>query len=77
MSLGFTPKETKMLMQGGENYEREHMTLVLSVSTTWLLEILSIAGSEIPLYDIKWNFEVLSKIFRIYGVEPPKLPDSL
>jgi len=77
MSLGFTPKETKMLMQGRENYEREHMTLVLSVSTTWLLEILSIAGSEIPLYDIKWNFEVLSKIFRIYGVEPPKLPDSL
>lgn len=75
MSLGFTPEETELLLQGREDYEREHMVLVLSVSTTWLLEILSIARTEIPLYDIKWNFEVLSSMFKIHGVKPPEQPD--
>jgi len=75
MSLGFTPKETELLMQGRENYEKEHMTLVLSLSITWLLEILLIGRTEIPLYDIKWNFDVLKKVLKFYGAEPPSMPD--
>lgn len=75
MDLGQTPEETEQLLQNKEEIEKASMIRVLALSTTWLLEILFIGKSEIPLYDIKWNFKVLSKIFRFYGVEPPNLPD--
>lgn len=75
MSLGSTPEETEKLLEGHDNFEKENMTLVLSLSTTWLIEILFIGRSEIPLYDVKWNFDVLKRIYSVYGVEPPKLPD--
>lgn len=74
MTLGNTPEETEQLFQGRKNHEKEHMTLVLTLSTTWLLEILFIGRYEIPLYDVKWNFEVLKRIYKCYRVESPKLP---
>lgn len=74
MALGNTPEETEQLFQGRKNHEKEHMTLVLTLSTTWLLETLFIGRYEIPLYDVKWNFEVLKRIYKCYGVESPKLP---
>jgi hypothetical protein len=74
MALGNTPEETEQLFQSCENSEKRHMTLVLTLSTTWLLEILFIGKSGIPLYDVKWNFEVFKRIYKCYGVESPKLP---
>lgn len=74
MALGNTPEETEQLFQSCENSEKRHMTLVLTLSTTWLLEILFIGRSGIPLYNVKWNFEVFKRIYKCYGVESPKLP---
>jgi hypothetical protein len=74
MALGNTPEETEKIFQSCENAEKRHMTLVLTLSTTWLLETLFIGRYEIPLYDVKWNFEVLKRIYKCYVVESPKLP---
>jgi len=73
MSLGSTLEETEKLLQNKEETEKTGLTKVLTLSTNWLLEILSIGKSEIPLYDLKWNFDVLRKIFKIIGAKPPKL----
>jgi hypothetical protein len=75
MDLGRTSEETERLLQNKEEIEKASMARVLILSTTWLLEILFVGKSEIPLYDIKWNFDILKRIYRFYGVEPPKLPD--
>lgn len=75
MVLGNTPEETKKLLQSNEEVEKMSMERVLILSTTWLLEILFIGRSEIPLYNMKWNFYVLRRLYKIYGVEPPKIPD--
>jgi len=74
MALGNTPEETEQIYQGCENAEKKHMTLILILSTTWLLEILFIGRSRIPLYDVKWNFKVFKRIYKCCGVESPKLP---
>jgi hypothetical protein len=74
MPLENTSEETEQLFQGRKNHEKENMTLVLTISTTWILEILFIGRSEIPLYDVKWNFEVFKRIYKCYGMESPKLP---
>ena len=68
MALGNTPEETEKIFQSCENAEKRQMTLVLTLSTTWLLETLFIGRYEIPLYDVKWNFEVLKRIYKCYGV---------
>ena len=74
MALEITPEETEQLVQSCKNTEKKHMSLVLTISTTWLLEILFIGRSEIPLYDVKWYFEVFKRIYKCYGVESPRLP---
>ncbi len=74
IALENTPEETEQLFQSCENAEKRHMTLVLTLSTTWLLEILFIGRSGIPLYDVKWNSEVFKRIYKCYEVESPKLP---
>lgn len=75
IDLSETTEEMEKLKQNKEEIERASMARVLTLSITWLLEILFIGKSEIPLFDIKWNFKILRKIFRFYGVEPPKIPD--
>lgn len=74
VGLGDTPEETERLIQNKEEVEKTSMIRVLTLTTTWLLEILFIGKSEIPTYEIKWNFDVLKKLYSFYGVEPPKLP---
>jgi len=75
MTLGNTSEETEQLFQRrNENAEKRHMTLVFTLSMTWLLEILFIGRSGIPLYDVKWNYEVFKRIYKCYGMESPKLP---
>ena len=74
MTLGNTAEETEQLFQSCEKAEKKHMALVLTLSTTWLLEILFIGRYEIPLYDVKWNFKVFKRIYKCCGVESPKLP---
>ncbi len=75
IDLGKTTEEMEKFKQNKEEIERASMARVLTLSITWLLEILFIGKSEIPLFDIKWNLKILRKIFRFYGVEPPKFPD--
>jgi len=75
MDLGETSEETERLFQNKEEVEKTSMTRILALTITWLLEILLIGRTEIPLYDIKWNFDVLKKVFKFYGAEPPSMPD--
>ena len=72
MDLDITPEETEKLFQSREDTEKRHMTLVLTLSTAWLLEILFICKSEIPLYDVNWNFEMINRLQKCYGIESSK-----
>lgn len=74
MSLGNSPEETEQLFRSHESDDKQNMGIVLSLSTIWLLELVFIGKSKLPLYDAKWNFEVLKRIYKTFGVEPPKLP---
>ena len=71
--IGDTPEETQKLMNGHESSEKEHMSMVMTLSTTWLLEILMRGQALIPEYDVKWNFTVLEIIYKLYGVKPPPI----
>ncbi len=72
--LGETTEETKQLLEGQVDREREHTALVLSLSTIWLLEVLMRGKDMIPDFDLKWNLEVMKMLFQCYDVEPPPFP---
>jgi hypothetical protein len=74
MGLAATSEQMHNWPGDFEKSEAEGLKLVLVLSTTWLLEILFIAKSEIPLYNLKWNFQVLRRIYELCGMKPPKLP---
>jgi uncharacterized protein DUF5677 len=56
-----------------EKSEEEHLALVMSLSTTWLLELVLHVSSIIPTFDVSWCIEVLELLYQCNGVEPPPL----
>ncbi len=53
-----------------DDSEKENLVTVLMLSTVWLMEILLLASSEVPAYDVKWNSDVMRQIFTLYGSGP-------
>lgn len=68
------PCSAEELFQRLEQSDKEHLRDVLTMTTTWFLELAFSARSVIPRYDVKWNFEVTKMLYRSHGVRPPKLP---
>jgi hypothetical protein len=54
-------------IQRHEENEKENLENVFLLSTVWLMEILLLAKSQIPTYDIKWNMDVLEQISKVIG----------
>lgn len=57
-----------------EEKEETQLKLILSLSTILVLEIVLRVRTVLLDYDIRWNFQILTKIFNLYGVEPPPSP---
>jgi|GEM_PF-1685795 len=74
MLLGETQQEVDELFNAHDDSEKDHMAIVLSLSTIWFLEILRKGSNIIPDYDICWNFEVMKKLYKAYGVARPPFP---
>ena len=47
------------------------MSLILALSTQWLLEIMNMGYSVIPNYDLIWNLKILERILKLWGANPP------
>ena len=60
-----------LIIQRREDIEKENLVNVLLLSTSWLMEILLLANSQIPAYDGKWNLEILQRMYRAMGLKPP------
>ncbi len=60
------------IVERREDMERKNLTTVLMLSTVWLMEVLFLAQSEIPSYDIRWNLKVLRRVYKTFGVKPPE-----
>jgi len=73
MLLGETQEEVDQLLNAHDDSEKDHMAVVLSLSTIWCLEILRRGSAMIPDYDMCWNFEVMKSLYKAYGVAPPPL----
>jgi len=67
-------EEYEKLQIEREEKEEEQLKLVLSLSTFFILEITLRVRDIVPDYDIGWNFQILRKVFNLYGVEPPPSP---
>ncbi len=60
-----------LIVQKRENIEKENLVNIILLSTSWLIEILLLASSQISAYDGKWNLEILQQIYRTMGLKPP------
>lgn len=74
MSLGATPVETEKLFEGSDECEHENMSLVLMLSTVWLLQVLFTSKAYLSSYDVAWNFDVLNRLRKCYGLAQLPLP---
>jgi hypothetical protein len=54
-------------IQRHEENEKGNLENVFLLSTVWLMEILLLAKSQIPNYDMKWNMDVLEQISKVIG----------
>lgn len=61
-----------LIAQRREDIEKKNLVTVLLLSTSWLMEILLLANSQIPSYDGKWNLEILRRIYKTMGLKPPR-----
>lgn len=67
-------KDFEKLQLAHEEKEETQLKLILSLSTIFILEIIFRVRAVLLDYDIRWNLQILKKIFNLYGVEPPPSP---
>jgi len=60
------------IIQRSEDIQKKGLVNDLLLSTFWLMEILLLASSQIPSYDGKWNLEILRRVYKAIGLEPPE-----
>jgi hypothetical protein len=68
--LGEDAEELSKQLGNQSDNERKHATLVLSLSTVWLLEIILRSKKMIPKYQLAWNERVLRMLIKYYGNDP-------
>jgi len=74
--LGQTEEEIEKLLKSKKILEKEGLARVLVLSTTWLLEILNIAKTEIPPYELAWSLEILEELFRLFKLSTSETGDK-
>ena len=57
-----------------EENEETQLKLILSLSAFFVIEIILRVRGVLLDYDTTWNFKILTKLFKLYGVEPPPSP---
>ena len=67
-------KELNEVQLAREKKEEEELKMVLFFSSCFILEVMLRVRDVIPDYDTKWNLQILSKIFHIWGFKPPTSP---
>jgi hypothetical protein len=60
-----------LIVQRREDIEKQNLVTVLLLSTSWLMEILLLANSQILSYNGMWNLEILKRIYEAMGLNPP------
>lgn len=74
VGLNHQTKSVEQIQQELEEREKTQLQFVLYLSTCFVLEIVLRVRNVLPDYDTKWNFQILTKLFTLYGVEPPPSP---
>ena len=57
-----------------EENEEAQLKLILSLSAFFVIEIILRVRCVLLDYDTTWNFKILTKLFKLNGVEPPPSP---